>query len=94
MITFSQYTKLTVLCNICFLITFINHYFGFLKDSASTSTIILLGQIFAVFLNIIFLITFCYRVFIKKKEVVKELKILFYCNIVFFILQVYYYFIY
>jgi amino acid permease len=94
MIKFSQFAKLTVICNVCFLITFINHYYGFLKDSAFTSIIILLGQLFAVFLNIIFLITYGYIVFIKKNEVAFESKILFYINIVIFIIQLYYYFIF
>lgn len=92
--SFSQYTKFTVLCNCCFLLTFINHNYAILSNTGFAELVILLGQLFAVFATIGYFVWVMVRVVKYKIKPTKEQHILFVINSIFLLLLVYYYFLF
>jgi threonine/homoserine/homoserine lactone efflux protein len=85
---FNQFTKLSVLCNICFLVTFVNHFYKIMDHNPAWGNVIVLGQIAAVVITIIYFIWVC--LFIRKNWLNKEQKILFIIQVLFFMLHIYY----
>ena len=49
----SFFSRLAFLCNICFLVTFIIRYVPALKDGIFVSTIIVIGLVMAIVINVI-----------------------------------------
>lgn len=49
---YSQWCKLAFICNLCFVATFAGHFANIIPGTAAGSTVIILGQLVAVFLNI------------------------------------------
>lgn len=47
------FSRVALLCNICFLITYLMHYIPALENGIITSTIIILGNIVSIVINIL-----------------------------------------
>jgi len=96
------FSKITVICNISFLIFIILGYIEFNQKQQKvddniiplpfvTGTLVVLGQL-AVFINLIFCLLVLYKKFAKKIIPVPAWIVL--LNMIFFLLQVFYFFIY
>ncbi|MFN8251841.1 MAG: hypothetical protein U0V75_08150 [Ferruginibacter sp.] len=94
------FSKITFFCNLCFIASVIlrfvenakkkdEHFDGLVLLKPLESTLVVLGYT-AIFVNILFLVVYLLAMAAKKNKQIPRWIVL--CNLVFFVLQVYYFF--
>lgn len=81
-------SRVALLCNICFLLTFLMHYVPALENGIITSTIIIMGNIIAIVVNVLIHLIYLILFFIGRSILSLIPVWLMVINFVFLIIQV------
>jgi hypothetical protein len=84
--------RIAFICNLCFVITWISHFTTILPDGALSSSVIILGQLCAVFVNLGLNIVYWVARFTGSEKIRDVPLWLVWANLLFLLSQVYYYF--
>lgn len=84
---FSTLNKLAFLGNLAFLVSWAMRYFPVLQGSIAESTILVLGLVFSVLLNLVWIAVVVYRAAVEKKWPEKNLITV--LNVMVILVQVY-----
>ena len=81
------FSRVAFICNVCFLLTFILQYSTWLPSQALSSTIIILGNVFALFLNLV--VNILYGIMMINHRSLHDIpRWLMIANFIFFIIQI------
>ena len=81
------FSRVAFICNVCFLVTFLMQYLSGFAETVLSSTIIILGNVFALFMN--FGVNVFYAILlINRRSLLLEIpRWLIIANVLFFIIQ-------
>lgn len=81
------FSRVSFICNVCFLVTFLMQYTSWIPVQVLTSTILILGNVFALFVN--FGVNICYGIaLLNRRAVLLQFpRWLIIANFLFFIIQ-------
>ena len=81
------FSRVAFICNVCFLVTFMMQYTSWLPVQVLSSTILILGNVFALFINFIVNVTYGIFLLSKKALFLQIPRWLVIANFLFFIVQ-------
>ena len=80
------FSRVAFICNVCFLVTFLMQYSSWLPSHVFSSTLLILGNVFALFMN--FGVNVFYGILLlNRKELLEIPRWLIISNFLFFIIQ-------
>ena len=81
-------SRVAVICNLCFLITFLMHYIPFVSNGSIPSTIIVLGNVVSIVINVLMNAVYI-LILLAGKPLIRYVPVwLIATNFLFFIFQV------
>jgi hypothetical protein len=81
------FSRVSFICNVCFVVTFIMQYVSWLPEMIFSSTIIILGNVFALFVNLVVNLAYGFLLITGSKKLLLIPRWLIIANFLFFVVQ-------